>query len=66
MTEGNYSNASGTPRELALELCAREILADMEQLGVGNATRDVNGADAVDLLNHYLPQLRRAVSGVHR
>ena len=66
MAEGNHSNASGTPREPALERCAREMLSDMEQLGVGNATRDVNGADAVDLLNHYLPQLRRAVSGVHR
>ena len=49
-----------------MERCAREMLSDMEQLGIGNETREVNGADAVDLLNHYLPQLRRAVSGVHR
>jgi hypothetical protein len=40
----------------------RNLVADLEQLGIGDETREVGGADAVDLLNHYLPQLRLAVA----
>lgn len=51
-------NETSTP----LERCVRDLLADMEQIGVGEEAREVNGADAVDLLNRYLPQLRVAVA----
>ena len=51
-------NETGTP----LEGCVRNLVADIERLGVGDETREVSGTDAVDLLNHYLPQLRVAVA----
>lgn len=66
LAQNNQSNASGSPLEPDLERCVREMLSDMRQLGIGDETREVSGADAVDLLNHYLPQLRRTVSGMHR
>ena len=40
----------------------RNLVAELEGLGVGDETREVNGAEAVDLLNRYLPQLRVAVA----
>ena len=49
-------------RSPPLEGCVRNLVADIERLGVGDETREVSGADAVDLLNHYLPQLRVAVA----
>jgi hypothetical protein len=51
-------NETSTP----LEGCVRNLVADMERLGVGDETREASGADAVDLLNQYLPQLRVAVA----
>lgn len=49
-------------RSPPFEGCVRNLVADIERLGVGDETREVSGADAVDLLNHYLPQLRVAVA----
>ncbi len=51
-------NETSTP----LEGCVRKLVAELEGLGVGDETREVNGAEAVDLLNRYLPQLRVAVA----
>ena len=46
----------------SLEGCVRNLVADVERLGVGEEARQVSGAEAVDLLNRYLPQLRVAVA----
>lgn len=46
----------------SLEGCVRNLVAELEGLGVGDETREVNGADAVDLLNRYLPQLRAGLA----
>ena len=62
MAQSNPSSRSGDSTGGAIERCVRELLADIEQLGIGDEAREVNGADAVDLLNHYLPQLRAAVA----
>ena len=45
-----------------VENCVRDLVADCEQLGIGNEDREVSGADAVDLLNHHLPLLRAALA----
>lgn len=59
--EGFEYGPAGAPSP-PLKGCVRELLADIERLGVGEETREVSGPDAVDLLNHYLPQLRGAVA----
>ena len=51
-------------RDTSLELCVRDLLADSAQLGVGEESRDVRGAEALELLNHHIPQLRAALAAV--
>ena len=41
----------------------RGMISDFEQIGIGDEDRSISGADAVQLLNIYLPHLRRAVDG---
>ena len=61
MPNSESDTPAAAPRA-PLEGCVRNLVADLEQLGIGDETREVGGADAVDLLNHYLPQLRLAVA----
>ena len=39
------------------------MISDFEQIGIGDEDRSISGADAVQLLNIYLPHLRRVVDG---
>ncbi|MHB1826806.1 MAG: hypothetical protein ACYCV6_03810 [Steroidobacteraceae bacterium] len=55
--------AEGRPRNLPG--CVRGLIGNMEALGIGDETRQVNGAAAVDLLNQYLPLLREELGDSH-
>ena len=61
MPKDQSSPPAAAPRR-QLEGYVRGLIADLEQLGVGDETRQVNGADVVNLLNVHLPWLRIAVA----
>ena len=61
MRNSESDTPTAAPRA-PLEGCVRNLVADLEQLGIADEIREVNGANAVDLLNQYLPQLRLAVA----
>ena len=57
-------SVQGRPRNLSG--CVAGMIGNMEALGIGDETREVNGAEAVDLLNQYLPLLREELAGSSR